>query len=561
MNYNPYEIDEQLQHQDMIKSTISKSSNDYINSLQLILRKLGLWDTPTTFENSLSWYQALKYVLKYMIDTLIPIIQENDNKVNELVELYNDVSDYVNNELQNITDYINEELENSTNFMNNELSNMTDYINTELEDITNYVNNYFNNLNVQDEIDNKLDDMLEQGVLTNIITQYLQLSAFYGYNTVADMKLSENLANGSFAKTLGFHSIGDGGEASYKIRTKTNDDTIDEMTIIALYDNTLVAEFIKPNIVNVHQLGAYGDGEHDDTDALKKAISISKMVDLSGYQNIYKVTSTITISSDNKIIRGRGSVIVNEEDFEGTNIFEITGQYVKFDDVGIGCTNPSQTITAFYINGFTCLLNRVTVTGSGQYCVAVEKAEARLLFSKFRGFRLGVLVHAPDLYCEDIYCEQCTATGFYCNGTGSMELHHVHSYGNTKHGFYLNGANYSNLYGCYADTNGANGFEIHETANSNFYGCWAFKSATSESAYGFALYGVSNCNFNGCFSTAGQEYIQASWKIGSTSNYNVLDVCHASSAVDIDGVVLAQNCKGNLKKYNIGYEIPMKRNR
>lgn len=40
-------------------------------------------------------------------------------------------------------------------------------------DLQNYVDNYFNNLNVQDEINNKLDKMAQDGSLTNLIKNYV----------------------------------------------------------------------------------------------------------------------------------------------------------------------------------------------------------------------------------------------------------------------------------------------------------------------------------------------------------------------------------------------------
>ena len=112
------------------KHTIEYSSNNYVNQLQPILDRLGLWDTPTTFDNSLSWYQGLKYVLQFLIEQVIPPMQDNDTKMNELIDYYNEVVDYVNN--------------------------------------------YFDNLDVQEEINNKINQMAEDGSLLEIIKPYIQ---------------------------------------------------------------------------------------------------------------------------------------------------------------------------------------------------------------------------------------------------------------------------------------------------------------------------------------------------------------------------------------------------
>ena len=119
-----------------------------------------------------------------------------------------------------------------------------------------YVQNYFKNLDVQTEINNKLDEMAKDGTLENLISQYIQLQTTYIYNTVAEMKQTTNLIDGSFARTSGFYKYNDGGGAYYKIRTLSNTDTIDNIHLFTL-DNTdnLVAELIA-NDFNILKFGA-----------------------------------------------------------------------------------------------------------------------------------------------------------------------------------------------------------------------------------------------------------------------------------------------------------------
>lgn len=126
------------------------------------------------------------------------------------------------------------------NLTGEQVENLTNAFNS----LQNYVNNYFANLDVQEEINNKLDEMAESGELTDIIAQYLQLAGVLAYDTKADMKTAENLVNGSIAKTLGNSSYSDGQGAFYKVRTIKNTDVIDNDNIIALSDDTLVAEKI-----------------------------------------------------------------------------------------------------------------------------------------------------------------------------------------------------------------------------------------------------------------------------------------------------------------------------
>ena len=139
--------------------------------------------------------------------------------------------------------------------VNDQNTKIAEYVQKFIE-LKDYVDDYFDNLDVQEEINNKLDDMAEQGVLADIISQYLNSTAIFAYNSIADMKSSENLIAGSYARTIGYYTANDGGGATYKIREVTNEDVEDDAFIIAMADNNLVAELvIENNTVNIRQLG------------------------------------------------------------------------------------------------------------------------------------------------------------------------------------------------------------------------------------------------------------------------------------------------------------------
>ena len=60
-------------------------------------------------------------------------------------------------------------------------------------ELKNYVDNYFTNLDVQTEINNKLDQMAQDGTLQEIIGAYLNTKSLLGFDNVSDMINSENL--------------------------------------------------------------------------------------------------------------------------------------------------------------------------------------------------------------------------------------------------------------------------------------------------------------------------------------------------------------------------------
>lgn len=165
-----------------------------------------------------------------------------------------------------------------------------------------YVQNYFKNLDVQTEINNKLDEMAENGQLTNIITQYLQVSSIVAFNTIEDMKKSTNLSENSFVETYGFYELGDGGSAKYKIRKISNVDVIDNVKLFALdNDTTLVAELIINKEMNSKQFGLIGDGTTDETSKLKEFFGNEKIEKYILLNGTYILDDDIIITSNSNV--------------------------------------------------------------------------------------------------------------------------------------------------------------------------------------------------------------------------------------------------------------------
>lgn len=167
---------------------------------------------------------------------------------------------------------------------------------------------YLENLDLQDEVNNKLDEMAESGQLQEIVAEYLNSKAVFGYDTVEDMQSATNLIDGSYAKTLGYHEKNDDGKALYKIRNITNSDIVDNCSIIALDNEELIAEYIADTEINVKQFGAYGDGTNDDTLAIQTAINYAEeneILDVYFPNGFYKITESLEIT---KAINLKGAI-------------------------------------------------------------------------------------------------------------------------------------------------------------------------------------------------------------------------------------------------------------
>lgn len=175
----------------------------------------------------------------------------------------------------------------------------------QLEELETYVYN----LDIQDAVNNKLDEMAESGELTEIISQYLQFSTTFTYNNVAEMKLAENLVNGSFTRTSGYYSYNDGGGAYYKVRDVINTDVIDDVLIVGLYNENLVAELIINDKMNVKSFGVKGDGETDDTVNFQKAIDNSNYLYVNSGTYMINSVSHLNLKSNFKLILDENAII------------------------------------------------------------------------------------------------------------------------------------------------------------------------------------------------------------------------------------------------------------
>lgn len=108
---------------------------------------------PTSYLVSLTYEEQLLWLCDYLQNTIIPTVNQNADAVTELQNLY-----------------------------------------TQLK---NYVDNYFTNLDVQNEINNKLDEMATDGTLDKIINQEIfgeiniQLEEIKKYTPLSLIQLQE----------------------------------------------------------------------------------------------------------------------------------------------------------------------------------------------------------------------------------------------------------------------------------------------------------------------------------------------------------------------------------
>lgn len=322
---------------------------------------------PTAFTDAMTYYECLAYLVKYLEDTVITAVNENAEALEELQTLY----------IQ----------------------------------LKSYVDNYFANLDIQEEINNKLDAMAEDGTLQEIITAYIQSNVAWTFDTVADMKQATNLVAGSYAQTLGFHTINDGGGATYYI---SDSGTADEMQVIAV--GSLYANLVLTSEVTPEMFGAYGDNSHDDSASIQKAFDSGRVVRL--LHKTYLTNSTINISGDYVEFNGTEGTI----NYTGELNAILFGR-IDHGKINLGriLADNGNCIRAYSTNGLTAPADYIVYLDlhfeqlRAKYkCISFETSgtgfinEVRLYGGNLSGGEYGV--H----YVADVNHDFTGTDGFYC---------------------------------------------------------------------------------------------------------------------------------------------------
>ena len=118
---------------------------------------------PADFTPVMGDYKSLQ-PFRYWCQKVLPLVYDNSLSYYEL--------------LCKVVDYLNKAMED-TETLHGDVTNL----HKAYEELQGYVNNYFSTLDVQKEINNKLDNMVENGTLSNLISPYVKVSPQYANNT------------------------------------------------------------------------------------------------------------------------------------------------------------------------------------------------------------------------------------------------------------------------------------------------------------------------------------------------------------------------------------------
>ena len=195
---------------------------------------MSIAQVPSSYISGMTMEEQLLWFCSYLQNEVIPAVNNNAGAVEELQALYLQLKDYVDH--------------------------------------------YFDNLDVQEEINNKLDDMAESGALAEIINQEIfgelndRVSALeavttnYGmvsYETMSDLLADENVVNNKSVLLLGKEEKDDGFGGVYRISDTAEDDSIAlhnnlYATLINNYEenfiNEIVHSYVRMNNTDIYNV-------------------------------------------------------------------------------------------------------------------------------------------------------------------------------------------------------------------------------------------------------------------------------------------------------------------
>lgn len=389
----------------------------------------------------------------------------------------------------------------------NELVKAVNGMDKIIKEYVDYIDHYFENLDVQEEINNKLDAMAEGGELAEFIAQYANLPCVHAYGTIADMASSTNLVDGSFARAMSKTVAGTGDGFYYSIRTRIESDAPDGENIVAIGDSLVgvkipnftadkFEEYVSDNMINVKYAGAKGDGITDDYAVIQGLITNNPHKTLYFPAGTYLISDTLHIQTGNdyqvNLKLDKNAIITSDQSIDyllevgteqgGTDVYNryAEGSIVSIDGGIFDCGDASSAIYISANQKQTKITNTI-IFNLSQYGIYIDRgtntsvsADADIMNVSINGKGsevggIGIYAYGTDNKISHARINKCQ-TGIYDNGGGSyyFDVHVLYSYTSSSvasnqyeatRGFVFASNALAMCEECYADTM-ATGFEI-----------------------------------------------------------------------------------------------------
>lgn len=209
--------------------------------------------------------------------------------------------------------------------------------------------NYYKKSETDAAIDEKIDELNHPATENELgmvkvgdgldVDEYGKISvvnseniAFF-FNNINELKESSGLTNGTFVEAYGYYASGDGGNGKYKIRAKTENDTIDDNKIIGINENQ-VGELVNSSKINT-KLGINLRLDNQNITNVKARIDTYK------FMGVTDIVLVVHLDGANCTVRENIN-LVNEA------IAYAASKHINIDTVKFHCTDDALKTSSSY---------------------------------------------------------------------------------------------------------------------------------------------------------------------------------------------------------------------
>lgn len=339
------------------------------------------------------------------------------------------------------------------------------------------------------------------------------------YDTVSDMVEDMTLTLGESCFTLGYYNINDNGATIYELVSTPSAYTIE-------LDNGLYAMPIISDSVTPEMFGAYGDGIHDDTSALRLALEHDavNVILTKTYYTAEKITVT-----KNKIITGGGTIKCPSFDAK-QEILYFTCEDVTIENIHFNSIRDNDNVTPpeGHTRDAECLVSNVWfICGSGVKHFTVD----------------NVTFDNSEYDCNFYDCDNVVINNFISNNASMCTYFSGNKYVTMTNGYIklypLLGTGDHAIYACYGNDKVVidNVDIISSDAKSSHYPIHVFATAEQITQYGLTKdVIITNCYIEyaeQCFATmVEKQFLVSNSKLiaVTTQSSDKLFYCGSSSS-------------------------------
>lgn len=390
------------------------------------------------------------------------------------------------------------------------------------------------------------------------------------FNTVAEMKSAEDLVIEDTVQTLGYYGINDGGGAIYKITDEESQTDYQEELENGLYATLIIEDFI-----NIKQYGAYGDGIHDDIQAIQKAIDDNPLSTIYFPKGTYGLNDSIVIYQANNygvnleldkeaILKSISSnkissiIEVGRNTSKGTYSRRSANNMLYIHGGIIDCTNVENGVILNsgrqLVQMFETSFKNITDVGlflekNNTYTSGDFKISYCNFFKTNSDSGIGIKVHAYDNELIHIRIDGCQTAVETLDGFQTYDdIHCTALYGEgstdeTKQatiGFNFTGGSAS-MINCYADTY-ATGFKFTSDGNYLMNNCVVYYYNAFNQNINIKCVDITNDNVH--INIMNSKF-RINSNVGTASFINVNKASYYANCITNDNIHLYNNLYNN----------------